>query len=136
LMQSDSDESEGQLSPDGRWLAYSSNETGALEVYVQPYPISGAKWQVSREGGGQPQWRADGKELYYLAPDRGLMAVEVNTDAGFQWSVAVRLFRLPTITRGANDYVVARDGRFLVNVLQQATGTTMTVVTDWRQRLK
>jgi Tol biopolymer transport system component len=136
LLQTQTDEYSARLSPDGRWFAYGSNESGASEVYVQPFPTTGAKWQISRGGGTWPQWRADGQELYYLSPNQTLMAVEVKGGASFQSSsTPTPLFRLASSNVGGNDYLAAPDGRFLVNV-QQQTGTTMTVVTDWRQRLK
>jgi dipeptidyl aminopeptidase/acylaminoacyl peptidase len=136
LIQTPADEGSAQLSPDGRWLVYTSNESGVTEVYVQPFPPSGAKSLISRDGGTEPRWRADGKELYYLAPDRTMMAVDVHAGAAFDSGTPTRLFRLPAINLGEINYVVAKDGRFLVNVRVQQTGTTMTVVTDWRQRLK
>ena len=70
--------SQGQFSPDGRWVAYQSNESGSsFEIVVQAFPEPRGKWQVSTGGGVQPRWRADGKELYFIAPDRKLMAVPV-----------------------------------------------------------
>ena len=74
------DEHYGTLSPDGRWLAYISNETGAYEVYVESFPATGFKRQVSTQGGFEPQWRRDGKELFYLAPNQTLMAVGVKSN--------------------------------------------------------
>ncbi|MGH9256478.1 MAG: protein kinase domain-containing protein, partial [Vicinamibacterales bacterium] len=74
VVQSRFDEIEGQFSPDGRWIAYASNESGRYEVYVQTFPESGGKWQVSAAGGAHPRWRRDGQELYYVAPDNRLMA--------------------------------------------------------------
>ncbi|HEX6159507.1 MAG TPA: protein kinase, partial [Thermoanaerobaculia bacterium] len=70
------DETHAQFSPDGRFVAYTSTESERPEVYVQPYPATGAKWQVSTSGGEQPRWRRDGKELFYIAPDRRLMSVK------------------------------------------------------------
>ncbi len=83
----------GQFSPDGRWVAYQTNESGRFEVVVQPFPAAGSKWQVSTAGGVAPRWRADGKELYFLAPDATLMAVPV-TAAGtsFEAGTPVALF--------------------------------------------
>ena len=78
FLQNRFDEAEGQFSPDGRWIAYVSNETGRIEVYVQPSAGPGGKWQVSTGGGEQPKWRGDGKEIFYLSAGK-LMAVDVNT---------------------------------------------------------
>ena len=81
------DEALGQFSPDGRWVAYHSNESGRHEVYVQPFPGPGGKWQISTSGGIEPRWRRDGKELFYIAPDGKLMAAPIQsagTDAGGQ----------------------------------------------------
>src|SRR5262249_21779176 len=69
--------SHGQFSPDGRWVAYSSNESGKTEIYVAPFPGPGGNWKVSSAGGSEPRWRRDGKELFYLAPDGKLMAVDL-----------------------------------------------------------
>jgi len=68
----------GVFSPDGRWVAYQSNESGRDEIYVRPFPGPGGQWQVSTAGGSDPRWRPDGKELYYLAPDLKLMAAAVS----------------------------------------------------------
>ena len=87
------DESQGCFSPDGRWVAYTSTESGRPEVYVQPFPATGAKWQVSVRGGEQPRWRKDGKELFYLAPDRMLMAVEIRVLGAFDENPPKRLFQ-------------------------------------------
>lgn len=78
-----SDESQATFAPNGRWVAYTSTESGRPEVYVQPFPPTGAKWQVSVGGGEQPRWRRDGRELFYLAPDRRLMAVEIRVFGAF-----------------------------------------------------
>ena len=86
-------EAQGRFSPDGRWVAYVSNETGQFEVYVQSFPATGGKLPVSTGGGAQPQWRADGRELYYYTPDRNLMAVDVSgEDSTLKVGVARPLF--------------------------------------------
>jgi Tol biopolymer transport system component len=76
-LQSQFDEQDGRFSPDGKWVAYVSNESGRDEIYVQSFPISGAKFQISSSGGSEPQWRNDGTELFYLAADGKLMAAPV-----------------------------------------------------------
>src|SRR6202011_5468741 len=71
------DETQGRFSPDGRWVAYVSNESGRNQVYAQTFPSTGAKYQISTMGGAVPQWKRDGKEIYYLAADGKLMAVPI-----------------------------------------------------------
>ena len=82
----------GVLSPDGRFLAYQSNESGRQEIYVQAFPGPGGKWQISTSGGREPQWRADGKELYYRAFDQKVMAVDIQTGSDVTASTPQRSF--------------------------------------------
>jgi Tol biopolymer transport system component len=115
------------FSPNGRWVAYSSTESGQAEVYVTPFPKSGPKWLVSRAGGFQARWRRDGKELFFMAQDSMLMAAAVNGDGqDFEVSGVKALFatRFPYAPYHAFD--VAADGqRFLVNsLLLAASGPT------------
>ena len=122
------------FSPDVRFLAYISNESGRQEVYVQSFPGPGGKWQVSTAGGVEPHWRADGKEIYYRAPDQKVMAVEIRTDGGFQAGVPKPLFtgRFEAgIAR--NKYLPAANGqRFLtVSPLGRDAMTPTTVVLNW-----
>jgi Tol biopolymer transport system component len=112
-------ESGATFSPDGSFLAYASDESGREEVYVQPFPASGAKWQVSAAGGFEAAWRGDGRELFYVAPDARLMAVPVApSSSGLAFGVPRGLFRLPlkhALGLSNRDYAVSRDGqRFLV----------------------
>ena len=118
-----------------------SNESGQWEVYVQSFPAPGGKWQVSNGGGAAPEWRRDGKELFYQAIDGRLMAVEVKGDsASFEAGVPRPLFDLhlggffPGIAR----YDVSRDGkRFVVNtVSEEPSALPITVVLDWTANLK
>src|SRR5205085_12068796 len=81
------DELNGQFSPDGRLVAYESNESGRFEIVVQPFPEATGKWQVSTNGGVQARWRADGKELYFVAPDGKMMAASI-TVSGTRFSSA------------------------------------------------
>jgi hypothetical protein len=126
----------GVLSPDGRWLAYSSTESGRSEIYVREYPGPGGKWQVSAGGGEEPQWRGDGRELFFRS-DNGtaLMAVPVTTDGVFRVGTVQRLFEA-NLSRGdiaRNRYVVTADGqRFLLNVPTAARATDVfNVVLNW-----
>ncbi|MGQ0732131.1 MAG: hypothetical protein ACT4QD_00595 [Acidobacteriota bacterium] len=116
LLQTGFSEQQGQISPDGRWLAYSSNQSGHEEVYVRSFPDLAGPWQISTNGGGDPRWRRDGTELYYVAEDRQLMSVEVTLGARFAHGPAVPLFDTgmpPHWYEARNLYDVSRDGRFL-----------------------
>ena len=110
----------GQFSPDGKWVAYASDESGDWEVYVTTYPGASGKWQVSRGGGNEPRWRGDGKEMFYLGPHEQLTAVEVNAGETFSAGVPVKLFtfqaRAAISSTDLFTYDVAKDGkRFIVN---------------------
>ena len=133
-------ETNAKLSPDGRWLAYVSNESSRPEVYVQAMAGGGAKWLVSRGGGMQPQWSADGRQLYYLALDRRLMVVDVRTDGtAFTPSPPARLMDTRFTEwelSGGVSYVVAPDGtRVLINTSTD-TGRPITVMQNWVPRLR
>ena len=124
-----------RFSPDGHWLAYMSIETGVFETYVQPFPITGAKWQVSTQGGSMPQWRGDGKELYYHSHDGKQMAVEVKSGKTFEPGVPQELFDLRAVrlVSGTN-YSVTKDGqRFLFVTRPQLASEELqfVVVTNW-----
>ena len=139
FLQTEFIETQGFFSPDGHWLAYTSNESGRNEVYVQTFPQSGGKWLISSGGGAQPHWRGDGKELFYMAPDRTLMAVEVNTVSTFETSAPKPLFATQVSGYNApNRYVVSADGqRFLVNSpAGELNQTPITVVLNWTSTLK
>jgi eukaryotic-like serine/threonine-protein kinase len=131
----------GQFSPDGKWVAYASNETGKWEIYVTSFPEPRGKWQVSAGGGEQPRWRGDGKELYYLSPDGKMMATPVTTGANFDAGTPVALFqatpRQPVPIYDLFVYDVSRDGqRFLINTeLKQAGSAPMSIVLNWTAKL-
>jgi Tol biopolymer transport system component len=140
FLQTEFDETEGQFSPDGKKVAYVSNETGRHEVYVQPAPPTGAKWQVSNAGGRQPRWRRDGKELFYLGADQRLMVVEVRGGATFEAGTPRALFatRMPAPNPNfVHLYDVSADGRrFLVNTQAgEAAQTPVSVVVNWQARV-
>jgi serine/threonine protein kinase len=115
-----SSESNGQISPDGKWVAYASNESGDWEVYVTTFPNAAGKWQVSRGGGTEPRWRGDGKELFYIGPKSMLTAVSVDTQGSFSSGNPTPLFRTQFRAQVSStdqfSYDVTKDGqRFLVN---------------------
>ena len=110
----------GIISPDGKWVAYASDESGSWEIYVTTFPGAAGKWQVSRRGGTEPRWRGDGKEILYLAPAGMLTAVPVSTEGTFSTGTPTLLFqfhgRAAISSTDVFSYDVSRDGkRFLVN---------------------
>jgi Tol biopolymer transport system component len=114
------DESNGQISPDGKWVAYASNESGEWEVYVTTFPDASGKWQVSRGGGIEPRWRGDTREIFYIGPSGNLIAVPVESAGTFSTGVPAILFqvygRAPISSTDVFTYDVTKDGkRFLVN---------------------
>jgi len=108
---------EPRFSPDGRWLAYTSNESGRREVYIQPFPGRGGKWQVSTQGGRNPEWRGDGRELYFISATGAMMAVDVSAAGTLDLGIPHVLFQ-PVLARPrptGQNYSVSADGqRFLV----------------------
>jgi len=135
LVRTPFDEMQGQISPDGRWLAYTSNQSSRLEVYVQPLG-SDTRWQVSVDGGSDPRWRADGKELFYLARDGRLMAVDVTTHPSFDAGPPRGLFRISdaaVIPPYTSAYDVDASGqRFLVRMpLESLQTQPLTVFVNW-----
>lgn len=125
-----------RLSPNGQWLAYTSDESQRNEVYVQTFPTPSGKWQVSTNGGDHPIWSRDGKELYFIGADRKMMAVDVASGAKFQAGGPKPLFD-SHFPGGLVWYDVSKDGRFLIPVeSEQAANTPMTVVVNWTAALK
>jgi len=138
-------EGQARFSPNGKWVAYISNESGQFEVYVTSFPSADIKVPISIGGGSQPQWRADGRELYYYTPDRNLMAVGVNGDGStFRAGVAKALFAI-RVTGGGFDqtfpgngyYTLSGDGeRFLVpSVPEGPQRQQVSVVVNWMAEL-
>jgi hypothetical protein len=128
----------GNFSPNGHLVAYTSNESGRFEVYVETLPRSDRKWPVSTNGGYEPRWRADGREIYFLSEDRKLMAVPVG--AGPSFGIPKPLFQTRIaagVTGNRTHYVPSRDGeRFLVNMAIDAPASPITVVVNWTAGLK
>ena len=139
FLDSSSDEMHANFSPDGRLVAYSSNESGRFEVYVQTFPRSDRKWPVSTNGGYEPRWRGDGREIYYLSDDRKLMAVSVGAGPSFDVPKPLFQTRAPVgIDPIRTNYVPSRDGqRFLINTQSgDQVPTPITVVLNWTAGLK
>jgi Tol biopolymer transport system component len=124
-----------RLSPDGHWLAYASQESGIPEVFVRSFPEARERRQVSTDGGTQPRWRADGRELFYISPDRKVMAVDVRTEPQFETGTPRALFqtRILSLVEARNHYDVTPDGqRFVVNSRRQEDASLpITVVSGW-----
>ena len=141
LLRSPFDDGQAQISPDGRWMAYVSNESGRNDVYVRRYPPGDDKWTVSDAGGIEPQWSGN-NELLYLAADRWLMSVPVQSGPSFAAAAPVRLFatRMSALRNAGftrNQYLVAGDGRLLIN--QPPAGgapPSMTMIVNWPSLLK
>ncbi|BCS32377.1 hypothetical protein TBR22_A15870 [Luteitalea sp. TBR-22] len=137
VLQTPSSESQARLSPDGRWIAYTSNESGEAQVYVQSFPTSGNKWQVSNKGGHWPEWRRDGKELFYHSrAEKGIMAVPVAPQASpdrFEVGLPQRV--VPAVV--FSGFSVAPDGQhFIVDgFLNDESASILTVVVNWAAAL-
>ncbi|MGD0697638.1 MAG: protein kinase [Terriglobia bacterium] len=136
-------EAQASFSPDDRWLAYVSDESGKFEVYVVPFPQGNGKWQVSTGGGGNPRWRRDGKELFYVSPADELMAVEVREKSGsLEVGNPRTLFRTNSVAayriNSVAAYDVAPDGNKFVVLTQpaQSSAQPITLVTNWTALLK
>ena len=140
-LQTPFNEGDAQFSPDGRWMAYASNESGQPQVYVQSIPASGAKWQISPAGGDQPRWRRDGKELFYISADQKLMVVAVKSGTTFEASAPQSLFELDPLVApisGRFTYQPTAHGqRFLILAkVGGAAAPPITVVLNWQAGLK
>ena len=131
---------EPHFSPDSKWIAYNSNESGTMEVFVSAVRPSGERWQISTKGGGQPRWRQDGRELYYLSLDGMVMAVDIRTEGTtLRAGTPHALFQTNILMSPELDqYAVSADGsRFLVNVPFDAPEQlSINVVVNWQALLK
>ena len=133
------EESLGKFSPDGRWVAYQTNASGRFEIVVKSFhggSVEGGTWQVSREGGVQPRWSRDGREIYFIAPDGSLFASAVSPQ-GETLNVRTpeRLFSTRINGGGgmgsnASEYAVSRDGRFLIDETVEENSMPITVVVN------
>ena len=144
LLQTQFREMVARVSPDGRWLAYTSDESGSLENYVRSFTPdapagTGAKWLVSKAGGIRPLWRPDGKELFYLSVTGSVMAVDIDTSKGFQAGTPHRLFSAPTSAAVQDTgWDLSPDGKRFLFAAPPNTGRVIpfTVVVNWAAGLK
>jgi len=133
VVQTPSDDTDGRLSPDGRWLAYVSDESGRREVYVQPFPQGGQRVQISIEGGNTPVWSRDGRELFFLQGTTKLMTVPISAGKELSPARPAQLFE----ARFDFGYDVAPDGRFIVAQRDpQAPPVPVHIVLNWFDELK
>jgi len=129
---------EAQVSPDRHWIAYTTLESGSREIYVQNFPPTGGKWQISTKGGRQPAWRRDGRELFYMEGEK-LMAVDIVARTNrFEASVPKPLFSAPIPTILRNVYVVSPDGQKFLFVMRPNSANVLPieVVLNWRANAK
>ena len=137
VLKTEFNEALGKFSPDGRWISYFSDASGRGEVYIRPFPNSGAQWQVSKSGGGASYWRGDGKELYFVASNRKVMSVEI-TAKGNMLEIGREQALFDLDARGpASLFDVTGDGTsFLVSVAPAAQVQPITMVTNWDAEVK
>jgi eukaryotic-like serine/threonine-protein kinase len=139
FLRTEANELWGQFSPDGRWVAYQSNDTGRYEIYLRSFPSPGGPIPISTTGGVYPRWSRDGTELYFIAPDGKLMAVSIRTTTtSVDPGVPTALFQTHRLGGGSNvigrshQYDVARDGRFLINVDAESSAPPITLLMNWK----
>jgi eukaryotic-like serine/threonine-protein kinase len=144
-LQTEFNEHQGRLSPNGRWMAYASDESGTSEVYVRGFPVPGTRWRVSTGGGSDPRWRRDGKELFYQSSDRTLVAAAVTSGTSFAAGAPRALFKMPIADRGpqlnrgeGSPYIPTRTGdRFLINALvDESPAPPVTFILHWAAMLR
>lgn len=133
ILQSQFNEYDAQFSPDGKRIAYVSDESGRSEIYIQSFPLTGAKWQISTGGGSEPRWRNDGKELFFIGSDGKLWSVAMDSDSepGIPRSLFEIHGKVHSSTR--HTYSVSRDGqRFLVNAVpQEVSANSISLIFNW-----
>jgi eukaryotic-like serine/threonine-protein kinase len=136
LLRTEFNEREAQFSPDGRWIAYTSDETSQTEVFVRSVAGPGSRWKISVNGGAEPRWRGDGKELFYVGPARQMMVADIGSAESLLPSTPRMLFDTPVGQTLWWDYVVTPDGqRFIIKQPVGEGSSPMTVVLNWRSAL-
>jgi Tol biopolymer transport system component len=134
LLKSPAIEMYSRFSPDAKWIAYSSASSGTMEIYVEPFPPTGKLWKVSLNGGANPQWRADGNELFFASPDGKLMSASVTTSREFRSADHKALFAMPD--GKPIPFGVTHDGqRFIVPVVS-GRASRVVVITNWDGRIE
>jgi len=139
------DERDGQFSPDGKWVAYQSNESGRFEIYVQPFPGPGRKFQISSNGGAQPRWNKNGKEIFYVSLDSKMMAASAKLTAdgqSLETGTPAALFPVRiadgpvSVANNKQQYAVSSDGQlFLVNLaVDEGAASPITLILNWRPK--
>jgi hypothetical protein len=143
LLRTKFNESSGRFSPDGRWIAYTSDESGRDEIYIRAFSSGSAqgswdatgKWLISTDGGTEPRWRGDGKELFYVASDGKVLSIDISAKPLFKAGAPRSLFQLPPGFIGGE--VTADGRRFLIGMpLAQSASVPFTVVLNWQTILK
>jgi hypothetical protein len=131
---------QARFSPNGHYIAYNTSESGQSEVKVVRFPPTDDKWQISTAGGAQPTWSGDGRELYFLAPDATLMAVDIHAGAKFNWGKPHPLFKTPIsgLSLQTEQYAPAPDGKrfLLVTASSEISSTQFNVILNWTSLLK
>ena len=142
LLQTRFNELNAEISPDGRWVAYESDESGAYEIYVRPFPdVNAGRWQISSGGGRKALWNRNGRELFFVSSAGAMMAVPIEATASFSSRAPARLFEGNYYFGGASSlgrtYDVSRDGqRFLMIKQDAARATSLSIVLNWQEELK
>ena len=141
LVQTTFEERDAEVSPDGRWVAYGSSESGRFEVYVRPFPeVDGGRWQVSTGGGTRPLWARSGRELFYLVEPGRMMVVPLQPDPTFVAGNPHVVFEGRYFTGGGRSFDVSPDGRRFLMIKEAAAAVAsppqLTVVLNWDEELK
>jgi Tol biopolymer transport system component len=135
------DEFQGQTSPDGKWMAYSSDESGRWEIYVQPIPATEGKWQISNAGGTQPRWRGDGREIFYLSLDKKITSLDVKLGPRPEFGSPKALFPVRVLqnAQGSDEFVPTPDGKRFLAMAATSSGLgpqAFKVVLNWPAGVK